>query len=295
MATIGSQMIAHIEVKTKCELGEGPTWDLERQCLLWLDVDGYELHELTVDGTHLSTGLDRRVSAMVPHVGGGLVGVAGLEITRFDHLGSAGSIIATLPPDGDGLANDARCDPHGRLWVGTVDRSGANAGALYCVDVGGRVTKVRDEVALSNGMDWSPDGTRCYYVDTLAHCIQILHLGPDGLPVRTETLAEVKQLPDGLTVDIEGGIWVALWDGGAVHRYNPDGTLDRIVTVPGGFVTSCAFGGPDQTRLFITTARGGLSEERLRVEPNAGGLFSIDAGVAGRGYTPFGHSTPVDA
>jgi sugar lactone lactonase YvrE len=295
MAAIGGQMIAHIQVETECELGEGPTWDLERQRLLWLDVDGHELHELAVDGTHTSTGLDRRVSAMVPHVEGGLVGVAGLDITRFDHSGRAGSIIATLPPDGEGLANDARCDPSGRLWVGTVDRSGADAGGLFCVGADGTVTQVRDGVALSNGMDWSPEGDRCYYVDSLAHCIQVLHLGPDGLAVRTETLVEIEQLPDGLTVDAEGGIWVALWDGGAVHRYTPGGVLDRVVTVPGGFVTSCAFGGSHQTTLFITTARGGLPETQRRAEPDAGGLFAVDAGVAGRGYTPFGRRTSQGA
>jgi sugar lactone lactonase YvrE len=295
MPARAGQMIARIEVKTECLLGEGPTWDLERHRLLWLDVDGRKLHELTNGGTHTSTQLDRRVSAMVPDTEGGFVGVAGLDILQFDHLGCAGTIVATLPPDGDGLANDARCDPSGRLWVGTVDRSGANAGGLYCVDTDGKCTKVRDGIALSNGMDWSPDGSLCYYVDSLTHCIQILHLGFDGLPTHTETLVEIEQLPDGLTVDAEGGIWVALWDGGAVHRYTPDGQLDQVVTVPGGFVTSCAFGGSDQTRLFITTARGGLTEEQLRDKPNAGGLFAIDAGVAGRGYTPFGRRTPGGA
>ena len=295
MSAIGGQMIARIEVRSECVLGEGPTSDLERQRLLWLDVAGHKLHELASDGTHTSTELDRQVSALVPDADGELVGVAGLDITRFDHFGNAGSVIATLPPDGDGFANDARCDPYGLLWVGTVDRSGANAGGLYCVDMDGKVQKVRDGVALSNGMDWSQDGSRCYYVDSLAHCIQTLYLGPDGLPVRTETLVEIEQMPDGLTVDVEGGVWVALWDGGAVHRYTPDGRLDQVVNVPGGFVTSCAFGGPDLTRLFITTARVGLPEERLRAEPDAGGLFAIDVGVAGRGYPPFGRRNPDGA
>jgi len=283
-------MIAEVVVETECALGEGPTWDAPRQRLLWLDVDGQVLHELDDAGSHTATALDQRVSAIVPDVDGGLVGVAGLDVTRFDQSGRAGSVIASLPPDGDGVANDGRCDPHGRLWVGTVDRSEAKAGGLFCVAADGTVRQVRGGVALSNGMDWSPDGQRCYYVDSLAHCIQVLHLGSDGFPIRTETLAEMDLLPDGLTVDAEGGIWVALWDGGAVHRYTPDGGLDRVVTVPGGFVTSCAFGGPDQTKLFITTARGGLPEAKLRAEPAAGGLFAIDAGVAGRGYTPFGRT-----
>jgi len=289
MSTAG-HAIAKIVVATECELGEGPTWDALRQRLLWLDVDGHVLHELAADGHHRSTKLGQRVSAIVPHIDGGLVGIAGLDVIRFDNRGKALSVIASLPPDGDGFANDGRCDPHGRLWVGTVDRSDAKAGSLFCVTDDGTVTPVRDGVALSNGMDWSPDGTKCYFVDSLSHCIEILHLGLDGLPVGSETLVTVDLLPDGLTVDAQGGIWVALWDGGAVHRYTPDGRLDRVISVPGGFVTSCAFGGPDQTRLFITTARGGLPAAKLRAEPGAGALFAIEAGVAGRGYTPFGHS-----
>jgi len=287
-------MIASIVVESECELGEGPTWDASRQRLLWLDVDGQVLHELGDGGGHAAMELDRRVSAIVPDVDGGLVGVAGLNVIRFDQLGRAESVIASLPPDGDGVANDGRCDPHGRLWVGTVDRSGAKAGGLFCVAADGTVTQVRGGVALSNGMDWSPDGQRCYYVDSLSHCIQVLHLGLDGLPIRSETLVTIDFLPDGLTVDAEGGIWVALWDGGVVHRYTPDGRLDQVVAVPGGFVTSCAFGGSSQTRLFVTTARGGLPAAKLRAEPHAGGLFAVDAGVAGRGYTPFGLGSSSD-
>lgn len=281
-------MTARIVVKSECELGEGPTWDATQKRLLWLDIDGQVLYELSADGGHNATELDRRVSAMVPDADGGLVGVAGLDITRFDDFGRAGDVIASLPPEGDGVANDARCDPQGRLWAGTVDRSEARAGGLFCVAPDGTVTKVRGGVALSNGMDWSPDGQRCYYVDSLAYCVQILHLGPDGLPIRTETLVDIDLLPDGLTVDAAGGIWVALWDGGAVHRYTPDGRLDQTVSVPGGFITSCAFGGPNQTTLYITSARGGLPDTELSAQPDAGGLFAVEAGVAGRGYTPFG-------
>lgn len=279
---------AKIVVGTQCELGEGPTWDASRQRLLWLDVDGQVLHELASDGRHVATGLAQRVSAVVPDIDGGLVGVVGLDIIRFDNLGMEGSVIASLPPGGDGLANDGRCDPHGRLWVGTVDRSEAKAAGLFCVADDGSVAQVRRGVGLSNGIDWSPDGQSCYYVDSLSYRVEVLHLGFDGFPIRSETLVSLDFLPDGLTVDAEGGIWVALWNGGAVHRYTPDGRLDRVVAVPGGFVTSCAFGGSDQTRLFITTARCGMPKADLRSQPNAGGLFAVDVGVAGRGYTAFG-------
>ena len=277
-------------VECACDLGEGPTWDAARQRLLWLDIDGQVLHQLSVEGHHTAVAIDQRVSAVVPDVDGHLVAVAGLTVARLDEDGRVGAVLATLPPDGDGLSNDARCDPKGRLWVGTVDRSGEMQAGLFCVSADGTIRQVRDRVALSNGIDWSPDGRSCYYVDSLLHRVDKLHLDDEGFPIRTETLVEVDAIPDGLSVDAEGGVWVALWDGGAVHRYSPTGSLDRIVKVPGGFITSCAFGGPEGTTLFITSARGGLPETDLRSQPQAGALFGVDVGVAGRGYTPFGAS-----
>ena len=277
-------------VECACDLGEGPTWDAARQRLLWLDIDGQVLHQLSVEGHHTAVAIDQRVSAVVPDVDGHLVAVAGLTVARLDEDGRVGAVLATLPPDGDGLSNDARCDPKGRLWVGTVDRSGEMQAGLFCVSADGTIRQVRDRVALSNGIDWSPDGRTCYYVDSLLHRVDKLHLDDEGFPIRTETLVEVDAIPDGLSVDAEGGVWVALWDGGAVHRYSPTGSLDRIVKVPGGFITSCAFGGREGTTLFITSARGGLPATNLRSQPHAGALFGVDVGVAGRGYTPFGAS-----
>ena len=277
-------------VECACDLGEGPTWDAARQRLLWLDIDGQVLHQLSVDGDHTAVAIDQRVSAVVPDVDGHLVAVAGLTVARLGPDGRIGAVLATLPPDGDGLSNDARCDPQGRLWVGTVDRSGEMQAGLFCVSPDGTIRQVRDRVALSNGIDWSPDGRTCYYVDSLLHRVDQLLLDDEGFPIRTETLVEVDAIPDGLSVDAEGGVWVALWDGGAVHRYSPTGSLNRIVEVPGGFITSCAFGGREGTTLFITSARGGLPETDLRSQPHAGALFRVDVGVAGRGYTPFGAS-----
>ncbi len=289
-----SPMIPDVAVDTASLLGEGPTWDARRQRLLWLDVDGLVLHQLDDAGSHTATPLDRRVSAVMPDVDGGMIAVAGLEIARIDEAGRLGDTIATLPSDGDGLANDARCDPRGRLWVGTVDRSGEQRGGLFCVADDGSIEQVRNGIALSNGIDWSPDGRTCHYVDSLAHCVETIHLDADGLPTHSEPLVHIDAIPDGLSVDAEGAVWVALWDGGAIHRYTPDGRLDRVVEVPGGFITSCAFGGPDLTTLFITSARDGLPDDQLRKQPHAGALFALDVGVAGRGYTPFGSATSSD-
>jgi sugar lactone lactonase YvrE len=229
--------------------------------------------------------LESASTLVVPDEYGGLIGTRANNVVALADDGREERVLATLPTTGDGRTNDGRCDPRGRLWVGTVDRSGHNEAGLFCVDAAGTVTRVRDGVGLSNGIDWSPDGRRCYYVDSATRRVDVFELGDDGLPTGWRPLVETDFTPDGLTVDADGGVWVAAWDGGAVHRFTPDGRLDRTVEVPGGFITSCAFG--SATTLFITSARVELADEQLVRQPRAGGLFAVDVGVTGRGYTPF--------
>lgn len=279
---------AFVTLHTRCALGEGPTWDAAARRLLWLDINNDQLHTWSAIG-HSVTPLAQRASAVVPATDGGLIGVVGTSVVRLHDDGSIGDTIATVPPDGDGVANDARCDPQGRLWVGTQDRSGARRAGVFVVSPSGDVRRAKHGCGLANGLDWSPDGSTCYFADTFAHRVERLRLGPDGLPIDTTVLFETDLLPDGLSVDADGGVWVAFWDGGAVHRYTPDGTLDHIVHVRrGGFVTSCAFGGDDLRTLYITTATDGLTDDDLAELPDAGALFAADVGVTGRGYTPFG-------
>jgi sugar lactone lactonase YvrE len=279
---------ARTVVEARCTLGEGPTWDAAGGRLLWLDIDSNELHEWAADH-HRVTTLEQRATAVVPTAAGGLAAVVGTSVTLLDDDGRVGATIAELPPAGDGVANDARCDPHGRLWVGTVDRSGERRAGLFVVSIDGHVRRAMTGCGLSNGLDWSPDGATCYFADTFAHRVHRLHLGDDGLPEASSIHLETELLPDGISVDADGGVWVAFWDGGAVHRYTPDGLLDHIVDVPsGGFVTSCAFGGIDLATMFVTTATGGDDEQSIVQHPRAGALFAADVGVCGRGYTPFG-------
>ena len=180
----------------------------------------------------------------------------------MDDRGAIGDVIATLPAAGDGRANDGRVDPHGRLWVGTVDRSSANRAGVFCVDESGQVTKTLSGRALSNGIDWSPDGRRCYHADSLLRRIEVLELDDQGFPTGVEVSATFSEMPDGLTVDEEGGVWVTLWDGGGLRRFAPDGRLDRTLPVAGGWITSCAFGGADLRTLYITSATVDLDTGR---------------------------------
>lgn len=277
-----------VVVDSRSLLGEGVTWDAASGTLIWLDIDGQLLHRLDSDGNHTSQRLPSLTSVVVPHRTGGLIAVAGLEVRRLDGDGAFGDLVATLPADGDGRANDGRCDPRGRLWVGTVDRSGQNRAGLFRVDESGEVELMLPGRALSNGIDWSPDGRRCYHADSLLRRIEVIELDEDGSPTSTHEFARFSTMPDGLSVDADGCVWVALWDGGGVQRFRPDGQLDRTMTVPGGWVTSCAFGGDALRTLYITSARTDLGDEARHAFPHAGSLFAVEVDVAGRGYTPFG-------
>jgi sugar lactone lactonase YvrE len=285
-------LVAEVVVDCRSLLGEGVTWDVDTATLLWVDVDQRQFHRLDAQGHHDCTQLARAASVVVPRVGGGYVAVIGLDVVTMGEGGEIDSGIASLPPDGDGIANDGRCDPQGRLWVGTVDRSGARRGQLIRVDASGETVAVLSDRALSNGIDWSPNGQRCYHADSMLRRIDELSLDARGDVIDVREFARFSAMPDGLSVDEEGGVWVALWDGGVVQRFTSDGRLDRTVSVPGGWITNCAFGGPELRTLYITTARADLDPDVQRRQPHAGSLFAVEVDVAGRGYTPFGTTPP---
>jgi sugar lactone lactonase YvrE len=158
-------------------------------------------------------------------------------------------------------------------------------GALYRLESDGTVSEVLSAVTTSNGLGWSPDGATMYYVDTGRGTLDVLRHDPQrGTVEDRRTLVSLvgeQGLPDGLAVDAEGHLWLALWDGGCARRYSPSGELEMVVYLPASRVTSVAFGGPDLTDLYITTAREGLDEERLRTEPLAGSVFRCRPGPAG--------------
>jgi sugar lactone lactonase YvrE len=273
----------------KAELGEGPVWDPDAGCLYFVDIEREVVHRYDpATQTSRSFQVGTMVGAAALTAAGDLVLAVRDGFARLDldsgRVRAIADVEADLP---DQRMNDGKCDPVGRFWAGTMaldKRPGA--GALYRLDPDGRVHQMLDGVSISNGLDWSDDGRLMYYVDTPTRSIDVFDFDiATGAIANRRSLALVERgdgWPDGLTLDTDGYIWVALWAGAAVRRYAPDGTLDRVVAIPTTYPTSCAFGGPDLRDLYVTTAATALTpDERLR-EPLAGGLFRCRPGAQGR-------------
>jgi sugar lactone lactonase YvrE len=259
--------------------GEGPVWWPDGSGLRCVDMLAGDV--LTIaDGPVRRTHVGDVAAVVRPRQGGGAV----FAVERGFVLEDAGGTRTVLDPvwSDDGVRmNEGGCDPDGRFWCGSMayDQS-PGAAAMYRLDADGSVRRVFGGVTVSNGLEWSPDGTRAYYNDTATHRVDVFDYDRDaGLTGRRPfvTFGDDGN-PDGLTVDADGGVWVALYGGGAVHRYDPSGRLDAVVAVPTPQVTACTLGGPQLDQLFVTTSRQGMGPDD---DPLAGALFGVDAGVRG--------------
>ena len=277
-----------VALEAGAELGEGPVWDSRSGRLLWVDILGRAVHIFDPQ-----TGADRSVAVpgmpgiAMPRRGGGLV----LAIDHgFGFLDDAGRFEPIVElPQGSVTArmNDGRCDAAGRLWAGTTGLNAEpGAGVLYRLDPDLSVTAVLEGVTESNGIDWSPDDRRMYYVDTMERRVDVFDFDLEsGAIANRRPFAAVDDgevLPDGLTVDAEGYVWVACWGGAAVRRFTPDGVPAGGVSLPTPHITSPGFGGRDLDRLFITSAREGLTDAQRAADEAAGNLFVCEPGVTGR-------------
>jgi sugar lactone lactonase YvrE len=205
-----------------------------------------------------------------------------LDLTT-GRIAPVADVAATIP---ETLMNDGKCDAEGRFWAGTKDVEGRRPlGSLFRLDADLSLTRVLTGVTISNGLDWSPDGLTMYYIDSATYAIDAFAIeretGSLSHRRRLVDLPKAWGLPDGMTVDDEGCLWVAFWTGSAVRRFSPDGDLVSVVTLPVSLVTSCAFGGSDLSELYITSARVGLSASQVHEQPHAGALFRLSPGVRG--------------
>jgi len=266
-----------VAVRAEAELGEGPTWDEAAGRLLWLDILRSRVHTYDpVSGRRTVRTTEQHVGAVKPRAGGGLVLNLRDGIGLVDDAGDFRWLRHEPVPGRRG--NDAAVAPDGSLWAGTMRYDEAKGGGTLSRITGdGAAEVVLDDVTVSNGTGWSPDGRLMYYIDTPTRRIDVFDHDPaTGRVSGRRPLATVEDgagFPDGLTVDADGCVWVALWDGAAVRRYTPSGALDRVVP----------FGGAGLEDLYITTARVGLSP----APPLAGSLMVLPGAGKGFAQPPF--------
>jgi sugar lactone lactonase YvrE len=285
------------------ELGEGPVWDARARALLWVDVTAGQVHRFDP-----ATGVDERfdvgrlVGKAVPTTSGRWLlaerdGFAFLDPSR----GEREPVADVEANDPRTRMNDGACDPAGRFWAGTMHVEGLlPIGSLYRLGADREPLRVLDGVTISNGMAWSPDAATMYYVDSATHAVDALDFDREtGAVAARRHLAEFPAawgLPDGMTVDEEGYLWVAFWRGSAVRRLSPAGRVVSEIRFPVSLVTCCAFGGDDLSDLYVTSASIELTDEQRRDQPAAGGIFHLRPGVRGLQADPFiespGGSTP---
>jgi sugar lactone lactonase YvrE len=278
-------------------LGEGPYWVPEDNVLFWVDIRQGLLHRTMLPSGETVTDELGEVSAAFPEVDGGILTAGGSRLTFHAIKNGGGEGLAAgqlhsartvaQAPARDGIRfNDAGVDPAGRVWVGSmhIDES-EPLGELYRLDQGGVLTPIVKGVTVSNGLGWSPDGSRMYYADSPMRRVEVFDYDPatgEAFARRVFTdLSHAEGVPDGLTVDADGYVWVAMWGGGVLRRIAPDGHQDAVLRMPASRPTSCAFAGPGMSDLYVTTARVGLSDADLAAEPLAGRLLRVQPGPIG--------------
>ena len=284
MRTGAPSASVELVLDTRAELGEGPVWDDRTGVLVWVDILVGHVHRYDpTTGVDAVNDVGQPVGAVGLREHGGLVLAVRDGFALLDGGGATPRLIAAVErEDPDTRMNDGEVDPAGRFWAGTMELGAApGRGSLYRLDPSGAVTRVLADVSISNGLGWSPDERTLYYIDSPMQRIDAYdYARSSGTIANRRTVAEIEPadgLPDGLAVDAEGCLWVALWGGSSVRRYTPEGRLDRTVELPVSQVSSCAFGGADLDELYVTSAATGLDE----AEPAAGGLFRLRPGVPG--------------
>ncbi|MFI1094221.1 SMP-30/gluconolactonase/LRE family protein [Streptomyces sp. NPDC020917] len=267
--------------------GEGPVWWPDWGGLVHVDMLAGDLLRMDGSGNLHLRHVGTVAAALRPRASGGMVLARERDVVVAETLDGPLRVLAVVVEDPDLRCNEGCCDPAGNFYVGTLSRSGASdRAALHRVLPDGTVDTVVTSVSLSNGLGWTADGDCAYYVDTPTRRIDRFdHAPDDGLCNRRPfvSLPETAGLPDGLAVDAEGGVWVAMWEGSAVRRYSAGGVLEEVIQLPVRKVTACAFGGEQLDELYITTSRAGEDSPH----PAAGAVFRAEPGVRGLPATTF--------
>jgi sugar lactone lactonase YvrE len=272
-----------IVVSHKCMLGEGPIWDDHRKTVCWVDILHGAIHEYSpAQHVFKSISTGQMIGAIGLCRDGNFVAAMKNGFGMVNRNSGTVRLISNPEPDLPGNRfNDGKCDPAGRFWAGTMSHTDEpGKGSLYTLDKNFSVSKKMENVSISNGMAWSPDHKTFYYIDTPTFNVTAFDFDIiSGEICNPRIIIRVSQKdgsPDGMTIDQQGMLWIAHWDGWQVTRWNPD-TGEKIYTIPlpVARVTSCCFGGDGLGDLYISSARIGLNDDQLKKQPQAGSLFVI--------------------
>lgn len=280
---------AQIVLDAKAKLGEGSIWHPKENKLYWVDIEGKSLHIYDpVTNKDKEFALGSRVGTVVPIESGGALVALQSGIHKIDTKTGKLTFISNPLPDTVNLRfNDGKCDPAGRFWIGTLAMDSRRRGAvLWRMDKDKSLHLMLDSVSISNGIVWTADRKTMYYNDTPTGTIQGFDYDDKAGEISNRRvvvrIARGGGSPDGMTIDADGNLWVALWGSGSVGKFDPrTGQLLQKIIVPAPNVSSCAFGGKNLETLYITTARAWVSEEKLKEFPLSGGLFAVKPGVRG--------------
>lgn len=290
-------MQAELLLDAQATLGEGPAWDAKTQTLYWVDILGKRVHAWK-DGRNDFLQLDEFVGCVAPRRDGGLAAALHASFVTLDwrverdgipfaEYHSAPHVVASVTEPVTNRFNDGKCDPAGRFLAGTMDMGEKNpSGNLYSLEAGKSPRKLLDGIRISNGLAWSPNSKIFYYIDTPTRQVRAYDYDLDtgnisNLRVVVDVPASMGW-PDGMTSDMEGRLWIALWGGARVSRWNPaTGRCEAEIPVPALQTSSCVFGSPRRDILYVTSARVGMDTSALAKYPLSGGVFQIQTQTEG--------------
>jgi sugar lactone lactonase YvrE len=283
-------MLPELYIDANATLGESPAWDAKTQTLYWIDV----LEKRVYAGTKAILQLDHYAGSVAPRKDGGLVIAQRSGIWTLEpNMKKLRKLASPRREPSNNRFNDGKCDPRGRFLAGTMDHNEKEAtGSLYSLSPEGQLKRLLKVVRISNGLAWSPDGRTMYFIDTPTRDVLAFDYDLDtGQIANTRRIIHFEKTfgwPDGMTSDMDGNLWIAMWGGARVTQWKPDGTLMAQFGVAAKNVTSCVFGGASMNELFMTSALVGMDAAGLRKYPQAGGVFRMETNVTGMPTYEFG-------
>lgn len=278
-------------LEKQTSLGEGALWDDRTNRLLWVDINEKKLFVFNpADGSNREYDTGQMIGTVVPRASGGLIVALEDQIAVLDP--ETERMTPLIPVEQDlptTRFNDGKCDPAGRFWAGTLNmEKGGKPGTFYRIDTDLAITPILEDVRTSNGLVWTRDNSLFYYIDTPEYRVDVFDYNLERGTISNRRIAfEIPREqggPDGMTIDTENNLWVAHYGGGCVRCWDPEtGRIIETIEVPGArSITSCAFGGPDRSTLYITTASQHMSEQELSEYPASGFLFAARTPARGR-------------